>query len=70
MKNNEEDFILECVGILANLTIADLDYELLLREYNLIPWIHDKLKPGIFIVIMLCGTVCNDVTLQVLVKMI
>lgn len=46
LKNNEEDFILECVGILANLTISDLDYELLLREYDLIPWIHNKLKPG------------------------
>ena len=46
LKNNEEDFILECVGILANLTISDLDYELLLKEYDLIPWIHNKLKPG------------------------
>lgn len=49
LKNNDEDFILECVGILANLTISDLDYELLLREYDLIPWIHNKLKPGVII---------------------
>jgi len=48
MKNNEEDFILECVGILANLTISDLDYELLLTEYDLVPWINNKLKPGMF----------------------
>lgn len=48
LKNNEEDFILECVGILANLTISDLDYELLLKEYDLIPWIHNKLKPGMY----------------------
>lgn len=46
LKNNDEDFILECVGVLANLTISDLDYELLLQEYDLIPWIHGKLKPG------------------------
>ncbi|KAF6024299.1 KIFAP3 [Bugula neritina] len=68
MKNNEEDFILECVGILANLTISDLDYELLLTEYDLVPWINNKLKPGaceddlMLEVIMLCGTVCNDDT--------
>ena len=39
--------MLECVGTLANLTIADLDYELLLNEFKLIPWIKQILQPGI-----------------------
>ncbi len=43
-----EDFLLECVGILGNLTISDLDYELLLREFDLVPWIKTKLQPGEF----------------------
>ena len=34
--------------MLGNLTIENLDYELLLREYNLIPWIKGKLQPGAF----------------------
>ncbi|ELU10175.1 hypothetical protein CAPTEDRAFT_219515 [Capitella teleta] len=61
-----EDFKLECVGILGNLTIPDLDYELLLKEYDLVPWIKHKLMPGsaeddlVLEVVILVGTVCND----------
>ena len=46
MKEDSEEFMLEAVGILGNLTIPDLDYELLLREYDLVPWIKHKLQPG------------------------
>nr|KAG5710596.1 hypothetical protein BaRGS_013242 [Batillaria attramentaria] len=41
-----DDFALECLGILGNLTIPDLDYELILKEYDLIPWIKSKLQPA------------------------
>lgn len=64
-KENEE-FALECVGILGNLTIEDLDYELLLREYNFIPYIKKHLTPGqceddyMLEVVILVGTMCND----------
>ena len=43
----QEEFMLECVGTLANLTISDLDYELLLNEFKLVPWIKEILQPGI-----------------------
>ena len=46
LDEEEEDFGLECLGILGNLTIPDLDYELILKEYNLIPWIKSRLEPG------------------------
>lgn len=42
----EEEWVLECLGTLANLTIPDLDWELVLKEYNLVPFLKDKLKPG------------------------
>lgn len=42
----EEEFVLECLGTLANLTIPDLDWELVLKEYNLVPFLKDRLKPG------------------------
>lgn len=42
----EEEWVLECLGTLANLTIPDLDWELVLREYNLVPYLKDRLKPG------------------------
>lgn len=39
-------WVLECLGTLANLTIPDLEWELVLKEYNLVPYLKDKLKPG------------------------
>ncbi|XP_052220256.1 kinesin-associated protein 3-like [Dreissena polymorpha] len=62
----EDDFALECLGVLGNLTIPDLDYELILKEYQLVPWIKKRLQPGaaeddlVLQVIILVGTVCND----------
>ena len=44
--DEKEDFMLECVATLANLTISDLDYELLLNEFKLVPWIKQILQPG------------------------
>ena len=47
VNEKDEEFLLECVGTLANLTIADLDYELLLNEFKLVPWIKQVLQLGI-----------------------
>ena len=44
--SDDEELVVEALGILANLTIPDLDYELILKEYNLVPWIKGKLEPG------------------------
>ncbi|XP_056149265.1 kinesin-associated protein 3-like isoform X2 [Lampris incognitus] len=62
----EEEFVLECLGTLANLTIPDLDWELVLKEYNLVPYLKDRLKPGsaeddlILEVVIMIGTVSMD----------
>ena len=45
--DEEEEFVIECLGPLANLTIPDLDWELVLKEYKLVPYLKDKLKPGL-----------------------
>lgn len=47
VSEEHEEFSLECLGILGNLTIPDLDYELLLREYDLVTWIKEKIQPGV-----------------------
>lgn len=39
--------MIECLGTLANLTIPDLDWALVLKEYNLVPYLKDRLKPGV-----------------------
>merc|ERR1719266_1591413 len=38
------NFVVECVGILGNLTIPDLDFDRLLEEYNMVPWITERLR--------------------------
>ncbi|XP_019620745.1 PREDICTED: LOW QUALITY PROTEIN: kinesin-associated protein 3-like [Branchiostoma belcheri] len=67
IKNCEDDdFVIECLGILGNLTIPDLNYELLLQEYDLVTFIKDKLKPGnaeddvVLETVILVGTVSTD----------
>ncbi|KAF6727672.1 Kinesin-associated protein 3 [Oryzias melastigma] len=62
----EEEWVLECLGTLANLTIPDLDWELVLKEYNLVPYLKNRLKPGsadddlILEVVIMIGTVSID----------
>lgn len=46
MQKDNEEYALECLGIMGNLTIPELNYELILKEYNLVPWIKNKLQPG------------------------
>ncbi|MBN3302304.1 KIFA3 protein, partial [Amia calva] len=65
-QDEEEEFVIECLGTLANLTISDLDWELVLKEYNLVPYLKDRLKPGsaeddlILEVVIMIGTVSMD----------
>ncbi|NXG32385.1 KIFA3 protein, partial [Dromaius novaehollandiae] len=64
--DEEEEFVIECLGTLANLTLPDLDWELVLKEYTLVPYLKDKLKPGsaeddlVLEVVIMIGTVSMD----------
>ncbi|KAM9408382.1 kinesin-associated protein 3a [Pholidichthys leucotaenia] len=61
-----EEFVIECLGTLANLTFPDLDWALILKEFSLVPYLKDKLKPGsaeddlILEVVVMIGTVSMD----------
>ncbi|CAL8396232.1 unnamed protein product [Boreogadus saida] len=61
-----EEFVIECLGTLANLTVADLDWELVLKEYHLVPYLKHRLKPGsaeddlILEVVIMIGTIAMD----------
>ncbi|KAF1385285.1 hypothetical protein PFLUV_G00106140 [Perca fluviatilis] len=65
-EDEAEEFVIECLGTLANLTIPDLDWALVLKEYNLVPYLKDRLKPGsaeddlILEVVIMIGTVSMD----------
>ncbi|CAD7091013.1 unnamed protein product [Hermetia illucens] len=43
---DDEDFVVECLGILGNLSLPDLDYSQILQKFDLIPWIRNVLVPG------------------------
>lgn len=57
---------MECLGILGNLSISDLDYSQIIHNFNLIPWIKSMLIPGkhkddlILEVVILLGTFSCD----------
>ncbi|XP_041482280.1 kinesin-associated protein 3 [Lytechinus variegatus] len=65
-ESNDEELVVEALGIMANLTIPDLDYEMIINEFGLVPWIKEKLEPGaaeddlVLEVVMLVGTVATD----------
>ncbi|MEQ2177608.1 hypothetical protein GOODEAATRI_005298 [Goodea atripinnis] len=68
-----EEFVIECLGTLANLTILDLDWELVLKEYNLVPYLKDRLKPGELVklslldCLILLGSAEDDLILEVVI---
>lgn len=43
---DDEDFLVECIGVLGNMMLPELDYSQILQTYNLIPWIRKILVPG------------------------
>ncbi|KAM8707764.1 hypothetical protein ACLKA7_014837 [Drosophila subpalustris] len=42
---DDEAFIVECLGILGNLALTDIDYSQILQNFQLIPWIRQLLVP-------------------------
>ncbi|VDN11163.1 unnamed protein product [Dibothriocephalus latus] len=64
----KEDFALECLGLLANLTLEDLDFARVLSDLNLLNWLQSKLSLGLkhfeddllLEIIRLIGTTCLD----------
>ncbi|XP_055711983.1 kinesin-associated protein 3 [Phlebotomus papatasi] len=43
---DDEAFVVECLGIMGNLALPDLDYSQILHNFNLIQWIRQVLVPG------------------------
>ena len=42
-QSKDESFAIECIGTLANLNLPNIDYNLVLNEYNLVPWLKGAL---------------------------
>lgn len=62
----DEEYVVECVGILGNLNIPEVEYSLMLKEYNLLDYIKSKIKPGnaeddlVLEVVIMTGTIASD----------
>ncbi|XP_037073717.1 kinesin-associated protein 3-like, partial [Pollicipes pollicipes] len=62
----DEEFVVEAVGVLGNLSIPNLDFDRLFRQFSLVGWIKTKLESGtceddlLLEVVVLMGTACAD----------
>ena len=44
-RTENDEFVLECVGILGNLNLPDLDFTRLLKEFEMVNWMRGRLLP-------------------------
>ncbi|XP_058806309.1 kinesin-associated protein 3 isoform X2 [Phymastichus coffea] len=65
-QSDNQDFVLEIIGVMGNLSLSDLDYSQILQRCNLIPWIRNNLVPGkvqddlVLEVVIFLGTAAAD----------
>ncbi|KAF4518002.1 hypothetical protein B566_EDAN012754 [Ephemera danica] len=61
-----EEFVVECLGVMGNLCVDNMDWERLIRQYQLIPWLRSHLVQGkaeddlVLEVVVLLGTAASD----------
>lgn len=72
---DDQRFVIECLGILGNLSVPDLDYSAILNNFNLIPWLMNVLTPGkytddiILDAVVFLGTIsCDESCAMILCK--
>lgn len=65
-ESKKEDFVLECLGILSNLFLPDLDWAEIFKHFKMLDWIRNILKSNstepdlVLQVIILLGTAAHD----------
>ncbi|XP_059490596.1 kinesin-associated protein 3 isoform X2 [Neocloeon triangulifer] len=61
-----EEFVVECLGVMGNLAVDNMDWERLMKEYKLIPWLRSHLVSGrseddlVLEIVVLLGTTAMD----------
>lgn len=72
---DEQKFVIECLGILGNLSVPDLDYSAIIQNFDLIDWIKNVLAPGkktddivIDTVVFLGTCACDELCAMLLCK--
>eukprot|EP01137_Pigoraptor_chileana_P023966 Opistho-2@91147 len=65
-KTREDELLVEVLGILGNMNIAQFDFRKLLTDYDLVPFINERLLPGaadddvVLEIVILVGTLASD----------
>ncbi|KAL3282486.1 hypothetical protein HHI36_005669 [Cryptolaemus montrouzieri] len=66
VESKDEDFVRECIGILSNLNLPELDWAEIFKHFNMINWIERSLRSNnsdvqmILQIIVLLGTAASD----------
>ncbi|XP_044750757.1 kinesin-associated protein 3 [Coccinella septempunctata] len=66
VESKDEDFVRECIGILSNLNLPELDWAEIFKHFNMITWVEKTLKSNssdvqlILEIIVLLGTAATD----------
>ena len=55
-QSTDESFAIECIGTLANLNLPNIDYNLVLQEYDLVTWLKNALGKTV------CWLTCSFLT--------
>eukprot|EP01137_Pigoraptor_chileana_P023972 Opistho-2@91161 len=62
-KTREDELLVEVLGILGNMNIAQFDFRKLLTDYDLVPFINERLLPGAAdddVVLEVCLPLCVE----------
>ncbi|CAG5112727.1 Oidioi.mRNA.OKI2018_I69.chr2.g6908.t1.cds [Oikopleura dioica] len=66
-QSTDESFAIECIGTLANLNLPNIDYNLVLQEYDLVTWLKNALDTNttlpddiVLEAVLLTGTAAMD----------
>lgn len=64
--SKQEEFVQECIGVLGNLNLSDLDYNQIFEHFKLIPFFKNLLKPNtieddfLLDIVVFLGTAAGD----------
>ncbi|XP_025833909.1 kinesin-associated protein 3 isoform X2 [Agrilus planipennis] len=86
IESKKEDFIIECLGVLSNLNLPDLDWAEIFKHFDMITWFKNVVKRNnvepdfVLEIIVLLGTaaydescaqlICNSDLLQLLIELL
>lgn len=60
VESRNEDFVLECLGVLSNLYLPDLDWAEVFKHFDMISWVQKKISSNTVEPDLILQVKCND----------